>query len=138
MVAMAAALNFPGERWTAPLRPPINPPDWAGHPADRQARLPRRAGGDGAPAGAGAGHDDHGASRPCPGSTRGEELGLDDGHIPAAQVQDPLARKAGAAAARDPARTPMPWAPGPRLGFTTADRAWLAWGDRQPEDTVQV
>lgn len=68
----------------------------------------------------------------------GEELGLRDGHVPPGQSQDPLAAADGGSQARDGARTPMPWAPGPGLGFTTAPAAWLPFGDRVPADTVAV
>jgi len=70
---------------------------------------------------------------------QGEELGLEDGRIPPEAAQDPVAVRAGAhETSRDAARTPMPWAPGPGLGFTTAASAWLPFGDRQPADTVAV
>jgi alpha-glucosidase len=36
------------------------------------------------------------------------------------------------------ARTPMPWEPVPGLGFTTAERAWLPFGDRPAADTAAV
>lgn len=65
---------------------------------------------------------------------QGEELALLDGTIPAGQGQDPL----GAAQpdqSRDTARTPMPWAPGPALGFTTG-HPWLPEEGREPADTV--
>jgi alpha-glucosidase len=67
---------------------------------------------------------------------QGEELGLDDGHVPADRVRDPLALRGGYALPRDVARTPMPWAPGPGLGFTTAAEAWVPFGGREPADTV--
>lgn len=68
---------------------------------------------------------------------QGEELGLGNGIVPPESAQDPLARIGGAHhASRDPVRTPMPWRPGPGLGFTTAPRAWLPDGGRYPADTV--
>jgi len=60
---------------------------------------------------------------------QGEELGLANGAVPADQVIDMVGR--------DVARTPMPWATRPGLGFTTADRAWLPLGGRTPADTVE-
>ncbi|MFC5822550.1 HAD-IA family hydrolase [Nonomuraea insulae] len=65
---------------------------------------------------------------------QGEELGLGDGHVPPGHGADPL----GAAQpdqSRDVARTPMPWRPGPGLGFTTG-RPWLPEGGRSAADTV--
>jgi len=65
---------------------------------------------------------------------QGDELGLGDGTVPPQRRVDPL----GAVqpeAARDGARTPMPWTPGPGLGFTTG-RPWLPDGGREPADTV--
>ena len=59
----------------------------------------------------------------------GEELGLENGLVAADAARDPIAVRAGEhAASRDPARTPMPWRPGPGLGFTTAARVWLPDG----------
>ena len=70
---------------------------------------------------------------------QGEELGLEDGRIPPAAAQDPVAVRAGAhEISRDAARTPMPWAPGPGFGFTSAATPWLPFGDREPGDTVAV
>jgi alpha-glucosidase len=70
---------------------------------------------------------------------QGEELGLENGVVEASQATDPLAVLGGARViGRDPARTPMPWAPEPGLGFTTAARAWLPFGDRSPGDAVAV
>lgn len=68
---------------------------------------------------------------------QGEELGLSDVPITVADTQDPLALREGVTG-RDPARTPMPWdsSAGPGLGFTTAARPWLPFGDRTPADTV--
>jgi alpha-glucosidase len=69
---------------------------------------------------------------------QGEELGLDDAELRPDEVQDPLAVSGGYSRSRDVARTPLPWAPGPGFGFTTADTAWLPFGDRRPQDTVAV
>lgn len=72
-----------------------------------------------------------------PGTTwfyAGEELGLGNGVVPAGQGADPLG-SAQPDQSRDAARTPMPWAPRPGLGFT-AGRPWLPDGGREPADTV--
>ncbi|MGH8906566.1 MAG: alpha-amylase family glycosyl hydrolase [Egibacteraceae bacterium] len=61
---------------------------------------------------------------------QGEELGLSDGAVGVEDILD--------VAGRDGARTPMPWSPEPGLGFTTAERAWLPFGDRGPADTVEA
>ena len=74
-----------------------------------------------------------------PGTTwlyQGEELGLGDGDVPADQAADPLAT-AQPDQSRDCARTPMPWSPGPGLGFTTG-RPWLPEGGRTPGETASV
>jgi alpha-glucosidase len=65
---------------------------------------------------------------------QGEELGLPDGVVPSGQGSDPLAA-AQPDQSRDGARTPMPWAPQPGLGFTTG-RPWLPEGGRTPVQTV--
>jgi glycosidase len=55
----------------------------------------------------------------------GDELGLSDGAIPPAEVQDPRElREPGLALGRDPVRTPMPWDGSGNAGFTTA-KPWL-------------
>ncbi len=59
---------------------------------------------------------------------QGEELGLDDGVVPADQLTDPLAVRNEDSVGRDACRTPMPWGPGPNLGFSTAARTWLPIG----------
>jgi alpha-glucosidase len=70
---------------------------------------------------------------------QGEELGLDDPDLSESDAQDPIAVRAGEfERARDVARTPIPWAPGPHMGFTTGDRAWLPLGRRTDGDTVAV
>ncbi len=55
----------------------------------------------------------------------GDELGLSDVPIPAAQIQDPRElREPGLALGRDHVRTPMPWDGSESAGFTTA-KPWL-------------
>jgi alpha-glucosidase len=65
-----------------------------------------------------------------PGSTylyQGEELGLEDGDVPAEARQDPIALRSGLPG-RDGCRTPLPWvAQAPGHGFTTG-RPWLPFG----------
>lgn len=68
---------------------------------------------------------------------QGEELGLENGYVDPADVQDPVGMEAHHEG-RDPCRTPMPWEPGPGQGFTTAERAWLRCALRPPGDTVAV
>ena len=62
---------------------------------------------------------------------QGEELGLEDGHVPADRIVDAMG------GSRDGCRTPIPWTPEPGWGFT-AGEPWLPFGDRSPEDTVAV
>jgi len=69
---------------------------------------------------------------------QGEELGLGNGVIPPDEVQDPGVLQGGSESSRDVARTPMPWSPGPGLGFTTAERAWISFGERTERDCVSV
>jgi len=74
-----------------------------------------------------------------PGATwlyQGEELGLFNGAVSADHAADPLAA-ADPSQSRDVARTPMPWAPGPGLGFTTGS-PWLPEGGRTDGDTVAL
>jgi alpha-glucosidase len=66
----------------------------------------------------------------------GEELGLEDAHIPPARVVDP--------GGRDPERAPIPWDSGPRHGW--AGEPWLPWppepdvrnADRQRRDRDSI
>ncbi|MGI8876926.1 MAG: alpha-amylase family glycosyl hydrolase [Egibacteraceae bacterium] len=70
---------------------------------------------------------------------QGEELGLLNGEVPRERWADPIAVRAGEIGhSRDGCRTPMLWEPGPGWGFTTADDAWLPYGDRSDADTVAV
>ena len=57
----------------------------------------------------------------------GDEIGMADVPIPAELVQDPWERNVpGRGLGRDPARTPMQWAPGARAGFCAEGVApWL-------------
>jgi alpha-glucosidase len=75
-----------------------------------------------------------------PGSTylyQGEELGLEEAHVPEAARQDPMfLRSGGAEAGRDGCRTPLPWAAEePGLGFTTGE-SWLPFGADAAERAV--
>ncbi|MBE7217918.1 MAG: DUF3459 domain-containing protein [Caulobacteraceae bacterium] len=68
----------------------------------------------------------------------GDELGLADVAIPAARVQDPRElREPGKGLGRDPVRTPMPWDPSPKAGFTTGD-PWLPLNPDHATRNVQV
>ncbi len=56
---------------------------------------------------------------------QGQELGLDDADVPAELRSDPVATRNDGAVGRDVCRTPIPWEPGPNLGFSTAASTWL-------------
>lgn len=64
---------------------------------------------------------------------QGDELGLDDAELPDTVAEDPIARRNPGSHGRDPQRTPMPWRPGPGLGFTTGT-PWLPLGDNRTDD----
>ena len=57
----------------------------------------------------------------------GDELGLEQVHIPQDRVQDPWG-KSEPERGRDPCRTPMPWDDSPNAGFTTGE-PWLPLND---------
>lgn len=61
---------------------------------------------------------------------QGDELGLDDGLIDAAE--DPISLRNPGAVGRDGCRTPMPWEPGSGYGFTTGD-PWLPFGSNRSD-----
>ncbi len=66
----------------------------------------------------------------------GDELGLSDVAISAAEVQDPRElREPGLALGRDPVRTPMPWDGNENAGFTTT-KPWLPLNDDWPTRNV--
>jgi alpha-glucosidase len=66
----------------------------------------------------------------------GDEIGLADVAIPAAQVQDPRElREPALGLGRDPVRTPMPWDDSARAGFSTAT-PWLPLNPDWPTRNV--
>ncbi len=69
---------------------------------------------------------------------QGDELGLEDGRVPRGSAADPITVRNRGATGRDGSRTPMPWRPGPALGFTDG-RPWLPTGDNHTgDDTVRA
>lgn len=56
----------------------------------------------------------------------GDELGMQNGHIPPHLIQDPGAADGGG---RDPERTPLQWTAGRNAGFSTAQHTWLPVAD---------
>ena len=69
---------------------------------------------------------------------QGDELGLEDGVIPAGVAADPVTTRNAGAVGRDGSRTPMVWEPGPEFGFTTGE-PWLPVGtNRSDADTAAV
>ncbi len=67
---------------------------------------------------------------------QGEELGLGDAVIPPDRRADPVG--ADVSSSRDGCRAPMPWAPGPSLGFSSSIDLWLPNDGYGDADTVQV
>ncbi len=72
----------------------------------------------------------------------GEELGMENGHIPADRARDPLAHNLPQYSqhlSRDQVRTPMQWAPLAHGGFTSEDcLPWLPVGEDYIERNVEV
>lgn len=66
---------------------------------------------------------------------QGEELGLEDGHVPPEAKMDPVGEDGDATSGRDGCRTPIPWDDSPHRGFTTGATTWLPIS-HQIEDTV--
>jgi alpha-glucosidase len=65
----------------------------------------------------------------------GDELGMVNTAIPAADIRDPAEiREPGKGLGRDPQRTPFPWQPGAGAGFTTG-QPWLPFGQDIPMTT---
>lgn len=69
----------------------------------------------------------------------GEEIGMQNGTIPAEAIHDELERQGvpERTQGRDPARTPMQWTPGPHAGFTTG-KPWLPIGQEYEATNVEV
>ena len=65
----------------------------------------------------------------------GDEIGMKNGTIPDALVQDP---GAAGGSGRDPERTPMQWTAGPNAGFSAAKTTWLPVADTYPTHNVEV
>jgi alpha-glucosidase len=60
----------------------------------------------------------------------GDEIGMPDRPFEKSEVLDPVGVRFHPVAGRDPERTPMQWASGAGVGFTTADATpWLPFGD---------
>lgn len=62
--------------------------------------------------------------RGTPTLYQGDELGMENVHIPEDRLRDPQGLRLGAERSRDPARTPMQWDSGSLAGFSTVE-AWL-------------
>jgi len=67
---------------------------------------------------------------------QGEELGLVNGAVGADRRADPVG--GDVTQSRDGCRTPMPWAPGPTLGFSQAPETWLPTAGRTDDETASV
>ena len=67
---------------------------------------------------------------------QGEELGLVNGVVGADRRADPVGDDV--TQSRDGCRTPMPWAPGPTLGFSDAAETWLPTAGRTDDETASV
>lgn len=65
---------------------------------------------------------------------QGEELGLVEGVVAESQRADPVG--VNVSLSRDGCRTPMPWGPGPAMGFSDSTETWLPMGDRSEADTA--
>ncbi len=67
---------------------------------------------------------------------QGDELGLENGQVPATASADPITVRNDGAPGRDGSRTPIPWEPGHEFGFTTGT-PWLGLGpNRSDTDTA--
>lgn len=65
----------------------------------------------------------------------GEEIGMENGHIPHDMIQDPGAK---GGSGRDPERTPLQWTPGANAGFTTAKTPWLPIADNYQTHNIET
>ncbi len=67
---------------------------------------------------------------------QGDELGLGEAVIPPDRRADPVGLDVGSS--RDGCRAPMPWSPGPSLGFSSSTDVWLPNDSYGDSDTVRV
>ncbi|HEX4774272.1 MAG TPA: alpha-amylase family glycosyl hydrolase [Candidatus Saccharimonadales bacterium] len=65
----------------------------------------------------------------------GDEIGMQNGHIPPELVQDPGAK---GGFGRDPERTPLQWSPAPNAGFSTSSQTWLPVADNYKTVNVET
>jgi len=69
---------------------------------------------------------------------QGEELGLASGELAPEEKLDPIGGD-DPNAGRDGTRTPIPWSPGPGMGFTPSGvEPWLPFGGRVDADTAEA
>ena len=66
----------------------------------------------------------------------GDEIGMEDVHIPPHRIQDPFGKKEGGYT-RDPQRTPMQWTPGEYAGFAQVE-PWLPVMKNHQETNVET
>lgn len=66
----------------------------------------------------------------------GQELGLVDARLDAANLEDPISTRNEHGVGRDVTRTVMPWDSTHANGFTSSAQPWLVAPDRSPEETV--
>ena len=67
---------------------------------------------------------------------QGEELGLVNGVVLADRRADPVGDDVSQS--RDGCRTPMPWSPGPTLGFSQTPGTWLPTAGRTDDETAAI
>jgi alpha-glucosidase len=68
----------------------------------------------------------------------GDEIGMRDTPVPEDQLQDPVGKRRGPLAGRDPVRTPMQWEPVAGAGFTSGStKPWLPIGDAAERNVRQ-
>jgi len=67
----------------------------------------------------------------------GDELGMENGNIPAEKVQDPQGKNLGVERTRDVSRTPMQWDGSPNAGFSDAD-PWLPVSPDHTDRNVDI
>jgi alpha-glucosidase len=66
----------------------------------------------------------------------GDELGMENVHVPPDKLVDPQGIDVGIGEGRDPERTPMQWDASPNAGFTAASEPWLPIADDYRQTNV--
>jgi alpha-glucosidase len=76
--------------------------------------------------------------RGTPTMYQGDELGMENVHVPTDKLVDPPGIEISPSESRDPERTPMQWDASPNAGFTAAKEPWLPVAENFKSQNVEA